>query len=732
MRYFLLLALIFCNLQMAFAKQTDPAADEDIDFSLSNLVLTAGDEKDFQYTFNLTNSGTSEVQGYNMKLTFSADATLDASDNFVIIVPLADNAAQWIGPTQTLLKTEHFYATSPAGYLPVGSWYIFAEINYDRIVSETNYNNNTIRSTNKITVNSYTIPFPNPPIVSAVTDNSFLISPFFDGDLEEIYYKVQANGTAAPDNATMSASTPIYPWESEVTVSGLGPAFAYDVYFMGEFIDGKVTVILKIDVTTMGTLTPAVIVSQSQLTLNAVNKTSDSSPASYTITGFHLTSDVVVSATGQMVVSKDNLTYTPQITFLPSAFNGAVAQPVYVKYLTDNSTGVKTASITNSSAGATAQPVTVSISVYDPVNGSFNDLTSLEETGWSTYDVLGYHTWSLVDLETSSPHQRVEGMDKAIQIDGAINGFTANEDWLISPEVNLSGFEYEPTIKFKSYSSGAGAPLKLRYSANYTGTGDPRSATWFDADVDFAEVNSNEWENSSVVVPNKESKIYFAFVYTSTISDATRWTLDDWAIKDNLLSIPSTVLSYADVEVGTSSASQSILVQIAGYGDITVTASPGFQVSLDNTTFSQSAVIAASEAEAGKNIYVRFTPTIQSQGLQGTLTFTSSELSVVKNNLVGSSLFTTATSKPMETRNFIYPNPTNGPIHIDTQAFYSQAGEVPVWIASGIGGTVVNFASDPNSLEANLSDAITHLQPGLYYITIQTEEIIYRNKLVKE
>lgn len=732
MRYFLLLALIFCNLLIASSKQTDPAADEDIDFSLSNLALTAGDEKNFQYTFNLTNSGTSEVQGYNMKLTFSADATLDAGDNFAIIVPLADNVAQWIGPTQTLLKTEHYYASSPAGYLPVGSWYIFAEINYDRIVGETNYTNNTVRSTNMITVNSYTIPFPNAPIISAVTDNSFLISAFFDGDLEYIYYKVQANGTVAPNNTTMAASTPIYPWESDITVSGLGPAFAYDVYFMGEFIDGKETVIYKIDVTTLGAATPTLTVSQSQLAINPVNRNSDSSPASYTISGFHLTSDVVVSATGQMVVSKDNATYNPQITFLQSAFNGGVAQTVYVKYLTDNSTGVKTASISNVSAGATAKPVTVSISVYDPVNGSFNDLTSLEETGWTAYSVLGYHTWSLVDLATTSPHQRVEGSDKAIQIDGAISGFTPNEDWLISPEANLSGFEYEPTIKFKSYSSGAGAPLKLKYSANYSGTGDPRIATWFDLDLEFPEVNSDEWQNSSAVVPNKESKIYFAFVYSSTISAGTRWTLDDWSIKDNLLSIPPTVLSYADVEVGTSSASQSILVKIAGYGDITVTASPGFQVSLDNTTFNQSVVIPESDAEAGKDIYVIFTPTTQSQGLQGTLTFTSTELSVVKNNLVGSSLFTTATSKPMETRNFIYPNPTNGPIHIDTQAFYSQVGEVPVWIANGIGGTVVNFASDPNSLEANLSDAITHLQPGLYYITIQTEEIIYRNKLVKE
>jgi hypothetical protein len=732
MKYCLFLAVFFSGLSIASANQGSPAADDDIDFSLSNMTLTAGDEKNFQYSFSLTNSGTTEVQGYNMKLTFSANDILDAADDFVIIVPLADAAAQWIGPNQTLLKTEHYYAGSPAGYLPVGSWYIFAEINYDRIVPEANYSNNSTRSSNKITVNSYTIPFPKNPTVSGVTDNALTINAFFDGDLTSIYYRVQANGTIAPNKTTMFASARIYPWESGVAISGLGPAYAYDLYLMGEFPDGKVTVIYKIDVTTLGTIAPTLRLSQSLLTLSPLNKNNDSAPGSYTITGFHLTSNVVVSASGQMVVSKDNVTFSPQVTFLAAAFNGAAAQTVYVKYLTDASTGVKTTSISNASAGATSQAVTVSISVYDPVDGSFNDLTSLDETGWSAYSVLGYHTWSLVDLEESPPEQRVEGSDKAVQIDGALNGFTPNEDWLISPEINLSGFEYEPTIKFRSYSSGTGASLKLRYSANYSGTGDPRLATWFESDAEYPEVNSNKWETSSVVVPNKESKIYFAFVYTSTVSAGTKWTLDDWSIKDNLLSIPSTILSYVDVEVGTSSASQSLPVKIAGYGDITVTASAGFEVSLDNSTFSSSVVIPESEAEAGKTIYVRFTPTTQGQGLQGTLTFASTELSVVKNNLVGSSLFTTATSKALETTNFIYPNPTSGGIHIDTHAFYSQAGEMPVWIANGIGGTVANFSSDPASLEANLSETISNLKPGLYYITIQTDKTIYRNKLIRE
>lgn len=726
MKYFLFLALGFSSLLDASGQ------DEDIDFSLASLTLTAGDEKNFQYSFNLTNSGTSEVQGYNMMLTFSANDILDANDTFVIFVPLSDIAAQYIGPNQTLLKTEHYYATSPIGYLPVGSWYVFAQINYDGIVPETNYNNNTTRSVNKITVNNYSIPFPTAPTISDITDNSFHVSASFDGDLITIYYKVQANALPAPNKTTMFAATPIFPWESEITVSGLGPAFAYDVYLMGEFQDGKVTVIQKFDITTLGSAAPTLKLSDPQLTLNATRKTSDSAPGTYTITGFHLTSNVVVSGAGQIVVSKDNVTYSPQVSFPAAAFNSAISQTVYVKYLTDGSTGIKTANINNASAGATAQPLQVSVSVFDPQNGNFNDLTTLEETGWSSYSVLGYHTWSLIDLATSPPEQRTELTEKAIQIDGAINGFTPNEDWLISPEINLSGFQYDPTIKFRSFSSGSGAPLKLKYSANYTGSGDPRLATWFDADVEFPAVNSNEWKTSTTIVPNKESKIHFAFVYLSTVSSATRWTLDDWTIKDNLLSIPSTVLSYADVEVGTSSESQSLLVKIAGYGDITVTASTGFQVSLDNSTFSTSVVIPESQAAAGKTIYVRFTPTIAGQGLQGTLSFTSTDLSVVKDNLVGSSLFATATAKALETTNFIYPNPTTGPVRLDAHAFYSQSGNVPVSISNNMGSTVANFASSPASLEANLSDAITNLRPGLYYITIQTDKTIYRNKLVRE
>lgn len=732
MKLLFLLSLLILTLSAGKADIPGVSGDDpDVDFSLSNLVLTASDEKNFTYAFSLTNSGTSEIQGYSMRLTFSADATLDAGDTYFLTIPLSDETAQWIGPNQTLLKNEHYYAASPTGYLPAGSWYIFAEINPDHIVPETDYTNNSTLSTNKITVNNYVIGFTTAPTVTSITESSFIVGAEFDTDMTRIYYRVLPDGSPLPTISEMQSSDGLFPWETEALVTGLGPGFAYDVYFMGEYFDQKVTSIFKSDVTTAGSAVPTLVLSHTEIVLDPTNKTKDSTPALYSITGFHLGANVTITASGNFKVSTDDITYTNELTIQASAFAQGNSNWIYVIYSADGSTGLKAGNVTNVSTGATDETVSLSVSVFDPTQGDFNGLTSLNETGWAAYSVKGYHTWSLVDLDETSPHQRVSGVDKAIQIDGTTNGFTENEDWLISPETDLSGYLYDPTIRFRCYSSGPGAPLKLKYSANYTGTGDPALATWFDAPAEFPPVNSDEWKKTTVSLLNKENKIYFAFVYTSSLAAGSRWTIDDWSITDNLLSIPSNTLTYQDVEVGTSSTAQSILVKIAGYGDVTVSVSEGFQISVNNSTFASSVLISESEAAAGKTIYIRFTPVNQAQGLQGTLTFTAADLSVAKNTLVGSTLITTATAKPVEFTSFVYPNPTTGDVHVDMGEFSRQA-YFPVSISSATGSSVVNFRSSGESLDAALSEILTGLKPGLYYITIQSEKTIYRNKVVRQ
>lgn len=733
MKYFLpLFSVILFNLTALAG--TSPGGDN-VDFSITGLTLTAGDETTFTYAFNLTNGGTSDIQGYNMKLTFSKNATLDAGDYFSLVIPAVNDVSQHIGPNQTLPKNVTYTATTTDTYLPVGTWYVLAEINYDKTIAETDYANNTVWSTNTIIVANYTVPFTTPPTISTITESSFVINPHFEPYMTTIYYHVQPQGQPAPNAAAMLAENALFPFQGPAEVKELGPAFTYEVYALGEFADGKVTTLYEIDVTTLGGSSPTIIINP-PITLLALDATGENRPSAvseYYLSGFYLTADVTVSTSGNFSISKDPATgFQTSLIFPATDFTAGAEKPVYVKYLADPSVGLKTGSISMSSTGAPTRDLPVSVYVYDPEEDNFNGLTSLDQTGWRPYNVTGSQIWSLADLETSGPNGRELGDDKAPQIDGSTNGIKINEDWLISPEIDFSGYTYEPTIRFKAYSSGQGPSLVLKYSATYNGVGDPRDATWFTADVEFPAVDSKVWKKCSVPILNQEGKIYFAFVYTSTATAASRWTLDDWSIADNLLFIPSNPITYEDVQVGSVSASQSFEIKLIGYGDVVVSVSEGYQVSVDNTTFSANVAVSEADANTGKMIYVRFAPHIVADEIKGTLTYTASDLQVNRQNLVGSSLNATAVAKEIASANFLYPNPTDGVVRIDMSSFYKQTGDVPVSVVNSMGATVAVFEAPAANLDIKLSNILTGLTSGMYIVTIQTEDAIYRNKVMKK
>lgn len=714
-----------------FLAATAFAFAQNVDLAVSNLTVTAGDETNFIYSFDLTNNGSSEVLGYNMKLTFSMNGSIDGADYFNIVIPADINSAQWIGPAQTLPKTEHYYATVPSEYLPSGVWNVILSINYDNTTAETDYTNNITVSSNTLTVAPYQITLTTPIEVNTITDSSFVIHATFDAHISRIYYKVQLLGTPAPDEAAIKASKGLFPWEIDNTVTNVGPAYTYDIYSMAEAYDGNVTAIYNTQVTTTGTPDPTIISSASSVYLPATAIGESSLSGSFKMSGYHLTENVIVTPSPGFLVSKDDIAYADQVSFLPADFESESPIIVFVKSVGPTEAGMLSGGVTCTSAGAKPKVVTVSLSVYDPKSGDFDGLTSLNETGWRTFNVRGNQIWSLVDLSESSPNQRVSGENMAIQIDGSTNGTAANEDWLISPVVDLSSFQFHPTIRFKTFSSGPGMSLALKYSANYSGYGDPRNATWIDADVDFPAVNSGEWKESFVELLLQGGDIRFAFVYTSSETEASRWTLDDWRVTDNLLALPTEIFSYNDVELGTSSSSQSFLFETAGYGDVTITASEPFELSLDNDLFTPGVTIPGTNGIVSRTIYVRFTPVTVVQDLPGTLTFTANDLSLARQLLVGSSLSVTATEKGVRTTGFIYPNPTTGPVNVDLNNFEDTPANVPVWIANSMGSTVASFEAPVNSLSAKLSDIVTNLAPGLYYVTINTGEVIYRNKVLK-
>lgn len=110
-----------------------------------------------------------------------------------------------------------------------------------------------------------------------------------------------------------------------------------------------------------------------------------------------------------------------------------------------------------------------------------------------------------------------------------------NEDWLITPAINFNGYINEKlnfTSAMKDYDDD-NCFLYLMYSTNYSGTGNPNTATWTDisssaswSDGDYAWTASGEISLASIT----GSQVYLAFKYDSQASSGKTWQIDDVSI----------------------------------------------------------------------------------------------------------------------------------------------------------------------------------------------------------
>jgi hypothetical protein len=142
-------------------------------------------------------------------------------------------------------------------------------------------------------------------------------------------------------------------------------------------------------------------------------------------------------------------------------------------------------------------------------------------------------------------------------------------------------------------------------------------------------------------------------------------------------------------------------------------------------------VLPESEAAAGKTVYIRFKPISEVNNLVGTITFTGLDLLVEKNTLVGTSMVITAISEIQNTSGLIFPNPTDGLVHVDIAMLDNHGAEFSLMIINSIGATVATTRAPVTALEDVLSGFLSAVQPGLYYVTLAGEDAIYRNKIIK-
>ncbi len=154
----------------------------------------------------------------------------------------------------------------------------------------------------------------------------------------------------------------------------------------------------------------------------------------------------------------------------------------------------------------------------------FEDFTN-GLTAWNAFSVTGSQVWAQATFGNPAPCATMSGYS---------GGNKANEDWLISPVVNLSAYS-TATLTFDNAYNYTGNPLQVLISTNYSGTGSPIGATWTTLTANLSN-GSFAWASSGPIslanyVGN--SNVYIAFKYTSTTSAASTWEVDNIKVVGN-------------------------------------------------------------------------------------------------------------------------------------------------------------------------------------------------------
>ena len=205
--------------------------------------------------------------------------------------------------------------------------------------------------------------------------------------------------------------------------------------------------------------------------------------------------------------------------------------------------------------------VTITNEHYYTVSNAASDIIILNEnfttcppSGWITYSVASNKDWTCGDGYESI---------------NAYSGDVASNDWLISPAIDLNMYENE-ILTFKSWTkytdTGNHPAVKLKYSTNYSGAGNPTSATWTEISVTLPAENSIVWTNSGNIDLSAiaESQVYIAFQYTSTgigASSSTQWQIDSVLIVgDENLTNQNPVISNVISNPANPDENQSVSV----------------------------------------------------------------------------------------------------------------------------------------------------------------------------
>lgn len=231
---------------------------------------------------------------------------------------------------------------------------------------------------------------------------------------------------------------------------------------------------------------------------------------------------------------------------------------------------------------------------------SFNSCTTQWPSGWTAFSISGSQNWTCT----------TSGYDSSgVQMNGYSNGnYYANEDWLISPKVQINSY-YKPELRFMSRTKYTGQTLQLYYSQNYSGTGDPNTASWTALSYPFPAMNSDEWSQSDFDLSAiKSNAFYLAFKYVSSNASASYWRLDEIEIRDSLT---DHLLNVGQTTVGIPGSSKSFqFIKDVMNGSYSVQCHPPFELSLDQVQYTTALNVSGIISSVPITVYVRINPTM--------------------------------------------------------------------------------------------------------------------------